>query len=82
MNDKEFTEELKKAVDNGDCPETLVKMAKSKWQRQVAIEFVLQDKRLARQEQDIGTLKKITWGIFAAVSIAAVVQILSVLIPL
>jgi hypothetical protein len=57
-------------------------MAKSKWQRQVAIEFVLQDKRLAAQEKDIATLKKICWGIFTAVTIAAVVQIISTILPL
>jgi len=81
MDDKEFLERFTKAIKNGDCPETLVKMAKTPWQKQVAVEFVLLDKKLAEQEHDIGTLKKICWGIFMAVAIAAVVQVISVILP-
>lgn len=77
MNDKEFLILFADACKNGGCPENLVKMAQTKWQRQVAVEFVLQDKRLAKHEHKIGTIYRITWGIFTLTAIAVVVQVIN-----
>jgi len=82
MDDKEFLMKLADAEKNGDCPDALIKMATTKWQKQVAVEFVLMDKKLASQSQELSTLKKITWGIFAATAIAAVVQVISQILPI
>ena len=78
MDDNEF---LKLLQDSDDCPEQLIKMAESPWQKQVAVEFVIQDKKINAQGKDIATLKKITWGIFIATAVAAVVQVISGLSP-
>ena len=79
MDDKEFLKMLK---DN-DCIEDLIKMAESSWQKQVVVEFVKIGKRIEAQGHDIGTLKRITWGIFAATAIACTVQLInSIVIPL
>lgn len=77
MDDKEFLEML----ENSDCIEELIKMAESTWQKQVVVEFVKMGKRMGTQEHDIGTLKKITWGIFAATAIACTIQLINTIAP-
>jgi len=79
MNDTEFLTLLAEACKNGGCPESLVKMAQTKWQKQVAVEFVLQDKRLSKHEHKIDTIYKITWGIFTLTALAVVVQVINTL---
>ena len=79
MDDNEFLEMVKKH----DCPDTLIKMANNPWQKQVAVEVVLLDKRLAKHEHEIITLKKITWAIFVLTAIACVVQVINtIIVPL
>lgn len=70
MNDDEFKELLKKYSH----PDHLVRMAKTKWQKAVAIEFVNQDKKFLKIESEVIWIKRITMSIFAVVVIAAVAQ--------
>lgn len=79
LDDKEFLELLEKS----DCIDDLIKMASNPWQKQVVVEFVKMGKRIGIQEHEIGTLKKITWGIFALTAVACVVQVInSIIVPL
>lgn len=79
MDDKEFL----KMLEDSDCIEDLIKMAESSWQKQVVVEFVKMGKRMGTQESDIGTLKRITWGIFTATALACAVQVInSIVLPL
>lgn len=83
MDDKEFMGALLNAERNGDCPETLVKMATTKWQKQVAVEFILQDRKLTHTSQRVDTIYKITWGIFILTAVASVVQVINnVILPI
>jgi len=70
MNDEEF----KKLLIEYDHPDHLIKMAKTKWQKAVAIEFVNQDKKMSGIEKDVNWVKRLTMSIFAVVVIAAVAQ--------
>jgi len=67
-------EEFKKLMVECDCPETLVKMASTKWQKAVAIEFVRNDSRMTRMEGDVSWVKRLTMSIFAVVVIATLAQ--------
>lgn len=81
MDDKEFMKMLGETCKGEHCPEDLVKMAKSRWQKQVAVEFVLFDKRINSQAHKLSTIYKITWGIFSLVAVGAVMQVIAVVIP-
>lgn len=76
MDDQEFLKMLTEACNGKHCPEDLVKMATTKWQKQVAVEFVLQDKKIDANRHDLKVLKKICWGILLAVSGSCVVQVI------
>lgn len=79
MDDAEFVKMLN---DSNDCPDKLIKMAETPWQKQVAIEFVFQDKKINAQGHDIAVLKKITWGIFILTFVACAVQVVSTILPI
>ena len=79
MEDAEF---LKMINDAEDCPDTLIKMAETSWQKEVAVEFVLQDKKINAQGHDIEVLKKITWGIFTLTAVACAVQVINAILPI
>ena len=79
MDDKEFIKMMK---DSEDCPDKLIKMAETPWQKQVAIEFVIYDKRLNHNSHRIDTIYKITWGIFTLTAIACIVQVINTIIPI
>lgn len=76
LDDKEFLEMIRKH----DCPDTLIKMANNPWQKQVAVEVVLLDKRLGKHEHEIATLKRITWSVFVLTAVACVVQVINTLV--
>lgn len=85
MDDKEFLAKLADAEKNGDCPETLVKMATTKWQKQVAVEFVLMDKRVikekAQRDTEMKFMKRIMWAIFGVTVLAWMSQLVPQLLP-
>ena len=82
MNDAEFFKLLREACNGEHCPEDLVRMAETPFQKQVAVEFVLQDRRINAQGHDIKILKKLTWGIFTVTAVACVVQVVSSILPI
>lgn len=80
MDDNEF---LKLLNESDDCPEKLIKMAKTPFQKQAAVEFVLVYKRIDSHGHDIKMIKRITYGIFTLTAIACVVQVInSIILPI
>ena len=74
MDDKEFLERVAKAEENNDCPENLVRMASTDWQKQVAIEFVLMDKKVNERNERFAKIEKdIHWVKWLAVSVFGIV---------
>jgi len=86
LDDKEFLERVAKAEKNGDCPEDLVKMAETDWQKQVAVEFVMMDRRYssdkAERDAEMKFVKRIMWAIFGVTVLAWVSQLILRLFPL
>lgn len=76
MDDKEFMELLAKS----DCTDTLIKMAETPWQKQVAVEFVLQDKKINANKHDLNVVKKIAWAIFSLTAIASVASVINTIL--
>ena len=72
---------LAEACNGKHCPEDLIRMANTKWQKQVAVEFVFQDKRISKQGHKLDTVYKITWGIFIVVTSGAIIQAITVVLP-
>jgi len=79
MDDTEF---LKMLNDSDDCPEKLIKMAETPFQKQTAVEFVLVHKEINAHGHDIKILQKITWGIFILTFVACAVQVVSTILPI
>lgn len=59
-----------------DCPQMLIKMAKTKWQRQVAITFLELHVKLSKVEVEVKHLKWLVLGVFAAVFFNVVVNLI------
>lgn len=79
MKDKEFIELFNEAQD---CPEKIIKMAKTQFQKAVAVEFTIQDNRMRVMENNINWIKKISWGIFATVILGTLGQyVLQYVVP-
>jgi len=51
-------------AQNGDCPEVLIKMARTKWQKAVAIEFVRQAHEMEKVVNDQKWIKWMVMSIF------------------
>ena len=75
MNQKERDEFIEQ---NGDCPELLIKMARTKWQKAVAIEFVRQARDTQEVKSDLRWIKYLVVSIFGL----AVLGVLSQWFPL
>lgn len=71
MNDKEF---IKMFKQNEYCPERIIELAKTPFQKAVAVEFYSQDLRVKIIEKDISWIKKIQWAIFGTVLLATLGQ--------
>jgi len=70
MDDKEFLE----LIAEVDCPEDLVKMAETKWQRHVAVEFVIMDRKINERDARFAKVEKdVHWIKWLAVSVFGVV---------
>lgn len=78
MEDKEF---LKMVAEDTDCPEKLVEMADTPWQKQVAVEFVLQDRKITKLEETLNSnmawVRKISLAVFGVVVLSALTPYMS-----
>jgi len=63
---------MKFVEKNKDCPEKIFQMAKTPWQKQVAVEFFNNEKFHVICENKISNLEKISFGILS-VSVLSVV---------
>jgi len=72
-------------LQNGnDCPEKLIKMAETPFQKQVAVEFVLVHKKIEERDERFAKLDKdISWCKWLSVSVftIAVLGLLSQWLP-
>lgn len=87
MDDKEFIK-MMEGSDN-DCPEKLIKMAESSWQKQVAVEFVLVHKRInernerfAKIESNIKWCKWLIVSVFGIAALGLLTQWIPSILPL
>lgn len=58
----------------GDCPEEIFNLAKTKWQKAVAVEFFVQNKKIEKIKNDIKWLKWLISGLFSITVIAIVAE--------
>lgn len=70
-------EEFMEAVTKyADCPETIFKMAKTEWEKVVAVEFFLVAKKQERLEREIIWLKYLCKAVFGVGCIGVMIQII------
>jgi len=53
--------------DKEDCPQILIKMAHTKWQKQVAITFLELNKTITEVQNEVKHLKWLVLGVFGAI---------------
>ena len=68
---KKFEDYIK---EHGDCPEEIFDLAKTKWQKAVAVEFFVQNKKMEEMKNDIKWLKRLVTGMFSVTVIALVAE--------
>ena len=75
---EEISSEFQKYLkENVDCPDKIFKMAKTPWQKAVAVEFFKnqEDRNLIKKGQDhIEYLIKLILGVTAAIGVAFIVE--------
>jgi len=79
MPEDDLSEEFLMALANYHNPETIFKMAKTPWEKAVAIEFFLVKKNQDKTDNEIKWLKWLTKAVFGVTLLAVVVNVLSVL---
>lgn len=81
---EKLSEEFLAALVNYHNPETIFKMAKTEWEKSVAIEFYLLKNEIKDNANEVKWLKWITKSIFAVTVLALIVNLMNVfgLIPI
>lgn len=68
---------------NGDCPETIFKMANTPWEKAVALEFLSNHKDREIIKEKLAMQGKLLWGILGLTALAVLAQFIQTyLIPL
>jgi len=74
--------EFMKAIEKYDCPDKIFKLAKTEYEKAVAVEFFLIHRRLDESDNDTKWLKYLVKAVFSVGVIGLIMQVLSSLLGL
>jgi len=63
----------------GDCPITIFRMARTRWQKAVAIEFLKQQKQITEMKNDLKWIKYLLSAMLSVTVIAVIAQVVGAL---
>lgn len=66
----------KKQKSEEDCPQVLIRMARTKWQKQVAIEFLNLNDKMNEVSNSVKHLKWLIYAMFTGVFINIIVGLI------
>ena len=64
---------------SNDCPITIFRMARTRWQKAVAIEFLKQQKQITEMKNDIKWIKYLLSAMLSVTVIAVIAQVVGAL---
>jgi len=76
------SDEFMKAMEEYDCPEKIFALAKTGFEKAVAIEFFLMHGRMDKSDNDMKWLKYLVKGTFAVVVLGLLAQFIPTLLGL
>ena len=79
MTKEKLSKEFMTALVNYHNPETIFKLAKTEFEKAVAIEFFLVKQRMDKQDNDVKWLKWLCRAVFGVGSIGVVIQVIPML---
>lgn len=79
MSEDTISDDFMKAIENFHNPETLFKHAKTQFEKDVAIEFFFQTKRLEVIDNEIKWLKWLVRGVFGVTLLALLINLMDVI---
>lgn len=74
------SDEFMEAIEKYDCPEKVFSLAKTSFEKAVAIEFFLMHKRMDKSDNDTKWLKYLVKGTFGVVVLAFITQVIPMLL--